>query len=721
MTPRARRDAILLAALALSPVLAPVTAGAAPWTLAVTPGEADGASFPLLVEAGADAPTARVTLRLHVNHTGADGAGASWVEAHPRELAPGVRAEVRLNLSRGPGTYEADVRADGASAPATLVLEAPSAAPAEAALVVDVADAPTLLAFTSDSVNSAGKSKAPGDPLVTRVRVSDENGLDDVAYLEFAYARLDATGARVPVNATRLVALDGGNASLLSRVVEHRFADAPLPAGDYVESVTARPRSGEPVRVERAFRVTEARPALLHVTALAPAVASPGLDGNVTGEFLVGDRNFGTGPLDGASVAALGVLSARLYRGSTLVEAPGWTVDLGGSGGPALDLTGLGHREAWRYRVVDGHGALAVPVRVALPPGAAAGDYRVSLYHAADALATPAYLGQAPFVVADVPRVARLDLAPAVASPGARVVASFALDGPSADRVELTLLRLKRGEWTAVGEPRVVAPDAGPVTLEVPADLPPGEYAVEAAPAASAEAPAVPAAGRRASLTLHAGPPHLALRGPAGAARLTAGPLGSPVPLAVAARNFTLAEAALAWRLLDASGSEVDARVVPDAAGGFALDARHLPPGRYRLVASSASPEGAAESEVRVDVGAWIAVRAPATRAALSPAAGGLSGALPLASEGNAPVRRLLVVVGPFPGGAAATGEVRLVDASGAARATAALRDGQARLEGALLAPDEEVSVTVTLRRPPGLDAGRLEVPVRVHVLPGVA
>lgn len=704
-TPRALLAAVLLVPL---PALALAPDG---WSLslaAVEPLPEGGAR--LLLDADALAPSANATLVVHANLTRDDGTTESTAfDAGIHALAPGAR--VAIDWPAAPGVYEVDVVADApGSRGAARSLAITLAAPAQAALVLDVADAPPSLAFTSDAVNGAGKAKAPGDALVARVAISDANGLDDVAALEFRYDRVLAGGARQPAYLARRVGLDGGNASLTQAVIEERFDSTPAPAGDWVQNVTLVARSGAARSIERAFRITDARPALLSVTGFADPLVADG-PASRSGSALVGDRNLGSGPLDPTSVAGSGFLRARLFRGSTeMLPASGWRASFP-SGSGTLDLSTIGHRdEGVAYVAVDGVGAVALPVEVAAPANATAGEYRLSLYHAASPNGTATLLGSQAFTLAAPARVALVDVAPARVAPGAPVTVAFSASG--ADAVVLRLLRggaeLARARATA-----------SPATLLVPLDVPSGPIALEAlaVPKAGfvAVAPAV------ATIDVEAGAPSLSLAH--GRSRISIAPAAPQATFALAARNFTLAEAAIDVALVDASGSAVPGERVARAADGFALDATGLAAGRYRLVARATAADGrVATLALPVDVGAWLALRVPAPRATLAPAANGrLDAALPVASDGNAPVAGLVVAVAPI-GGVPMEGEVRLVDASGAVRATATLARGRAILASgaaALLSPGEGGELRFALAKPAGLDAGRHEATVRVLLVPG--
>lgn len=217
---------------------------------------------------------------------------------------------------------------------------------AETALIYDVPDAPTVLSFTSDSVNADGKTKAPGEALITRIRVADENGLGDVHDLSFTVERADGT----PIARANRTDVLAGNATQTSLVIEDRFARAPLSAGEYRVNVTAASLSGT-LSAVRTFRIQQSKPVFVAAEAPAVPVVAGGV-ANVT--FTLGDKN-------GAVTAEFGEIAVRVLRGSS---AQGWNATLSA---PAA----RGER--------DGLALADVLLQVEIPRTASAALYRVAI------------------------------------------------------------------------------------------------------------------------------------------------------------------------------------------------------------------------------------------------------------------------------------------------------------------------------------------------------
>ncbi|MBI4393444.1 MAG: hypothetical protein HY556_06580 [Euryarchaeota archaeon] len=242
-------------------------------------------------------------------------------------------------------------------------------------------DHPTYVNLTSDTVNAANKTKYAGQELTTRVTVEDGNGLSGLR-LTFTYRR---HGAGLPggvVDVERREIDDIGRA-LLPNATSAQFEDAfilsPLAAGNY--SVTA---SVNTTSVTRTFRILDSRPFAKPITALDVVATENGIEAH--GLLEVGDKNFGTGPLDSAGVPGLPDIIARLYRGSNQVNASMWTtaaIARSGEHAPFSNLS-LATEPTTSTRFVtvkeNGTGFALIPFELQLSPGLASGTYRLSIY-----------------------------------------------------------------------------------------------------------------------------------------------------------------------------------------------------------------------------------------------------------------------------------------------------------------------------------------------------
>lgn len=345
--------------------------------------------------------------RVEAAHTPANGTEPlTWVAAAGSGKASpsGEPWDAKVRARYGAGRYTFTLHAGGArldDANASVAVQVAEVRRDAASVnfTLDVEDHPTTLRLASDSVNSDGKAKTPGNAVITRVVVGDQNGLADVQRVTFSYQRNTSSG--LVLVASRVVEQLGGGTE---RTLEDRFELSPMKDADYICVVTAE-GTGSP-SVQRTFIILDVQPEAS--LALANASFWPAQAGSVEGTLAVRDANFGTGPLDGSDVTELETLALMLYKGSTRVSEPGWGVRAGDEEGPApltLDLRGQGARSStWPYSVVNAKGQLSVPVAVTIPEAASPGSYRLS------AQSNGTTIASAPFEVQALPRVARFAL-----------------------------------------------------------------------------------------------------------------------------------------------------------------------------------------------------------------------------------------------------------------------------------------------------------------------
>lgn len=299
--------------------------------------------FRLLFDVQRDAP-ASVDVALDVLREDADGTRQAARELGPRELAAGT---TRLNLSflpaEGAGRYTVGLVLDGARA-AEVAFDVDDAG-ASRTLAFDVPDEPTTLALTNDDVNADGKVKTPGDALLTRAVVSDGNGLDDVDGVTW---RVEQDG---DVEAEGALAWPPGNGT--SAEVTASFDQSPFPAGNHTLRLVAHRNGSDLASVARTFVIREVAP-----TFVSGALANVTPDENTTQRIslVLADKNG----------LPNGTIETRVYRGSTRAESAGLSATLGA---PAR-----GEDEGGAARVT-------YPLALAVPTRAAAGAYRVSVYH----------------------------------------------------------------------------------------------------------------------------------------------------------------------------------------------------------------------------------------------------------------------------------------------------------------------------------------------------
>jgi len=613
-----------------------------------------------------------------------------------------------------------------------LALPVPAALAEEVAEVpyaLVVEDAATGLRLVNDSVNADGKVKSPGDALVTRVEVSDANGLDDVATLSFRYFRGTAEGRRL-VAERAFEGLDGGDRNRTTVLVEDRFAVSPLKDGSYVANVTAVSRAGRLVHVERTFVIRDVAPTLVGWG--VPTTAAPGAAIETVAR--VGDANFGAGPLDPVPVTALGTLTLKAFRGSA--AAPGWMLRLNGTegtaSGVAVSLATLPSTSP-AVSTEGGLGVLAVPVVAVPPPEAAEGQYRLSLYHTPPGATTAALLGSRTLSIVREARVLSVGLEEdEVARGGALTLAASLLPGGASARVEVTLLQRDGASWIPVG---------GALWNSTVDALPRnGSAAVlrHAWPEAGALALGPSYAARlrllngNGTTSEHVLPWRLANTAPA----LTAAPcdgaparLDSRTPLALCAAAADPEGDPLGtvqWELLDWNGAVVreGLRISPNGTRFVATASVDLPPGRYTLRAIVEDAGGAnATASLAVDVGAWAGLEVGDSRLEVRASPGGrFTGRLGFQNRGHAPIRELAVVATEAP--VLEGARVRLLAADGSEVAAGLLRGGAvafAPASGTAVGPRAPASLEVEFAPRPCLGAGTYTGTLRIIARPEAA
>ncbi|MHB8605093.1 MAG: hypothetical protein ACYDCK_07520 [Thermoplasmatota archaeon] len=705
--PDARRLIALALALAFALPL-PARAGS---TITITyaglAGDPTATTLPLAFDVSAGTAQT-LDARLFANWTEPDGTGGAFNQSlGPVSLAAGTtRLVAPLDTSPGAGTYVVDIELVSAATVSAALREltiVASGAAATATTQISATDYPTTLAFTNDSVNSAGKTKNPGDALVTRVHLADRNGLDDVARLTFRFDRLTAIGARQPVFADNLTALDSGNASVVARDIEEDFTLSPLKEGAYVENVTACSRAGASVSLERAFTIANMKPFLAAAASSTPAdAASDGpLDFHMT--FPVADKNLGTGPLDPTSITALDSLQVKVFRGSAPVTDTTWKIALGGEAAAAPSLTvnlsttgTLSGR--FPYNRSQGAGVFGIGVDVSVPTSAAPGSYRASLYHLAPG-ATALLLGSASFTVDALPTVTALALDDTTLHLGHAVHATFATSG----HVDHVVLRLLAGSHVIAATR--AAPAATDATLDVPASVAPGDAILELLAAGSPnattqfDATGLPLNARRIAVHLVDDTPIVLLRENA-SAPLRGGPTAQHPRL----RLLELADDSNLSFRLDGDGSVAWSRV---ANASYQFDLNGLAPGRHHLMASASG----AALDVPLDIGATVGLALGDIEG--PPRAGHALAAI--SSTGTLPLGRVLLLID----GLSATGNAT-VTAQGIVRGQAPIVGGRTILAlDPPLAGNESAALDLSLDSAPGDDAGPRDITFHAYALAG--
>ncbi len=664
-------------------------------------------------------PSATGRVEILARYSG-DAGEFEWIDPAANASGPGL-ASVPFKLRFGAGTYAlvarfTSARAEGTSEEARVTAVDAASADASLAVRATIADAPTGLALTTDSVN-AFRAKAPGDAIITRFTVSDANGLDDIRSLRVRYER-EGDGGTWRFIMESVIDVGVREWSETAAEFEDRFAYSPLPVGAYRARVIATSRANATFEVSRAFNMTDARPTA-RLDPFEPAHLGPGHGGHVRTTLSLADRNFGTTEDDAPAPPAFTALEARLYRASTRVP---WAVSLGPrveNGSVILDLSD--HAAAngtFVYRVEDGAGVLAVPVEVDVPAGAGEGTYRVSVYER-DRSGDARLLASANFAVGALPTITRLVAVTPLVRPNE--VANVTADVSPGDGVAEVVLRALVGgnEVARATYPAFNATTRANYSVALPNGIPEGALtlSLEVAPVGGG------ASVVRAVVVDVANVPPRASH--------SVSLLGRPVPgtvrvipdatLDIVGQGIdangdavTLSLALLDWNggLVNASLARVEAVAPPSGPPGATAAWRvHLSAalgaGRYSLVTTARDIHGAPnETRSAVDVGAWLEIGLVGPPMELEDVGDVLAGSTTLANVGNVPLRKLHV---RFENGDGlfARGDVTLMVGDSAV-ATGPILDGAARLTLAAdaLPSGEAATLTVRAFKVPGLDAG---------------
>lgn len=559
-----------------------------------------------------------------------------WRDLGVAQLPAGASTrEASFLPAEGAGRYVVSLVVDGARGDA-VAFDVDEGG-ASRTVRFDVPDEPTFLNLTPDDVNANGKLKSPGEALLTRAVVSDANGIGE---LEEVRWRVERGGA----------ALDGGlvplpaSANATSHAFEVRFDRAPFEAGNASLELEAWRAGAVVARASRTFSIREVAPSMVAGTL---ANATPDAESCQNATVTLADKNGAAGP---------GPFEARVYRGSARAEATGFAVSLGA---PA------------RAGEANGAGLTVIPVALCVPARAAAGAYRVSLYHDGTLLAS------LPFEVRALPALhgvvastseGRLALAVNASGEGfllARLVdgagASTRVAAPVSSDARLELVPPRRGaplRWIV----ELVAREGGPVLGERN-----GTWTPPAEGPALTLAPASPRGRLPATWRLDAR-------------------VGEPVN---ATFRFT--------RWDGADEASLRGEVVGDRVR--IAGPPELPPGRYGASLFLAYPNGSA-SELRwsFEAGAWIELTLG------SPEVQGRVALVPVRNAGAVSVTRLLVEVEPH-----ARVSLLVGDAALAPR----LAGERAQFDGFGLLPGEGATLRVELPDAP-VPAGLHAVAVRV-------
>ena len=336
------RALVLLALVALPPLA--LAADAPAQAVSATGPDADGAFLLAWSVTRANAGDASASLAVRVTNAAGDVIDGARDLGSFAFAAGTQRVNVSFLPAEGPGDYEGRLVLDGVeSAPLSFRVE--SGAGASTRVTFEVPDAPTWLNLTSDSVNADGKSKLPGDAVVTRATLEDDNGVADVERVAWRVAH---EGALVAEGDATVTATSARGAD-----VEATVALSPLATGNHTLTLLAMRGGDLLAHVTRTFVVRDVAPVLLDAPTLALASVE---DVATIADALVGDRNgFGTTP----------AFEVRTYRGSSRAEDAGVTATVGAS--RALPPA-------------DGYGRLALPVNVSVANGTVPGAYRVNVY-----------------------------------------------------------------------------------------------------------------------------------------------------------------------------------------------------------------------------------------------------------------------------------------------------------------------------------------------------
>lgn len=335
------RTRLLLVSLLLIPLPLPPSAAAEP---RATGPDDEGAWVLAFDVTLVEARTA--SARLDVLREDAEGNATGARDLGTKDLPAGTSTvEIPFLPAEGAGRYTVALLLDGAIAGA-VTFDVETAAAAQE-IAFDVPDAPTWVNLTNDDVNADGKTKSPGEALVTRAIVTDDNGLAELDGLRFAVER-----AGVTVDSGALVISAPANAT--AAPVELRYDRAPLAAGAYTLRLSAHKGGALRAEASRTFTIREVAPSFVSG---AIGNVTPDEDRTIATAVVLADRNGAVGP---------GALDARVYRGSARAEGSGFAATLGAP-----------------TRLADANGAArwSYPLDLRVPARATAGSMRVSLYH----------------------------------------------------------------------------------------------------------------------------------------------------------------------------------------------------------------------------------------------------------------------------------------------------------------------------------------------------
>lgn len=481
-------------------------------------------------------------------------------------------------LPEGDGAYLLRLLVDGAPvAEERLVVR--DAAGGASRVTFEVPDEPTRLTLDRDDVNANGKTKSPGDAVLTRFHVADANGMAD---LDGLFVLVERAGIVVDEGPLQLPGAP--NATNVS--VEHRFARAPLPAGEHRLTVHALRDGISVASLARTFVVKDVAPTLEPYS--IGALAS---DDDLTERVpvVLADRN---GP-------GAGALEARVYRGSARAEPQGVLARFGGSSTMAL-------ADGAPLAPVNGSARTAYPMDLVVPRSAPLGSYRVSLY------ANGTLVGSLPFEVRDAPRLT--SFAAAGTPEGLRVVATTS--GPA-----ILLVRLFEGETQVASSAIEVAHEAD-ATIAAPRRG--ADYRWTAELRSRADGPVLDA--REGTWRTGADAPPL---------RVTPGPARRAWDVA---SDWDLAGGEPTIEVARWDGAKVEGFQARLVRGRLLLEAPPtLASGRYDATLRIALPNGS------VAEGAWSFEEGPVLRVALgAPVVEGREARIPVRNDGGVAVSRLV-------------------------------------------------------------------------------
>lgn len=288
------------------------------------------------------------------------GTVLGFQETHAMD-ADGDPVEIPWTARHGPGTYTVDALLDGPLTETwntSLTIEVPEP-PTNATLDLNVTiEGPgPQVNLTGDSVNDDGKTKSPGQELITRLAAEHTDTVD------ISVLRPVGNDTVLLANQTLTVEPDGS--------VEHRFSHPVLPAGPLIVQAQAGDSS--------VARTAQIRDTSTDAEVTGPAkLLGDGRPLELTGRIV--DDNLGSTALDPGPVWGLPDITWRVLKGSQ--TADGWTVSLGAfSGGPegTAELSRLSWPDGGPWASVT-DGAAELVVALVPPADVEPGEYRVSLY-----------------------------------------------------------------------------------------------------------------------------------------------------------------------------------------------------------------------------------------------------------------------------------------------------------------------------------------------------